>query len=135
MSKVFSATCEAGVVKVGENVVPGVEVLTQGVAASTGILILDGENAYYFPTIGADLKTTLEKLVEILTQVKTALDKTVDSLTAIDTVAPLVTSCGAGVGTATWVPVAAATITPIGTAATQLESIKADIESLIGNLI
>jgi len=134
LSKVFSATCQSGIVKIGDLVVPGVELLSEGVAASTGILLIDEDKAYYFPTMSTDLKTTLEKLVVALTQVKTALDKTVDSLTAIDTAAPLVTSCGAGAGTATWVPVATASITPIGTAATAIENVKTELETLLENL-
>lgn len=73
MPRALEATCIAGVVKVGSLPVAGVEILSEGVGSSEGVLILDGEKRYYIADTTPDLKTTLEKLASVLTQIATAL--------------------------------------------------------------
>lgn len=116
----LDATCEAGVVTADGVPVPGAQILSEGVGASSGVLLIDEDRARYVAKTSPDLKTTLEKLI-------VALDKTVAALQAIDGVGSLVTSCGAGAGSATWIPVAASDISGITSA-------KADLEALMEEL-
>lgn len=144
MSKIVAASCVAGVVTVGGLPVPGVTLLSEGVASSEGILIIDVDRTYYVTNIGNDLDTTLEKLIAALEKLSTALTKTteglgkaVDALTKLDTKGFLIAAT-AGVPSP---PIAVTDIlgittasTAITTAVTELDAIKVELQTLKGNL-
>ncbi len=73
MSKALTANCAAGVVLVGGLPLPGATVLSEGVGPSDGVAILDGASSYYVAKISPDLKTTLDKLISVLTELTTVL--------------------------------------------------------------
>jgi len=73
MSKILEATCEDGIVTALGVEVQDVEILSEGVGASSGVLILDGDKAYYVAKTSPDLKTTLEKLSDALGSISSAL--------------------------------------------------------------
>lgn len=102
MSKALPASCVAGVVTAGGVPVLTADKLCEGVASSEGVLILDEDEATYIAKTSPDLKTTLTKLIAILTDLTTAL-------TVIDTKV-LVTTCGAGPGSTVPLPLAASSI-------------------------
>lgn len=83
MTKVLTATCENGVVKVNGLPVPGAVILSEGVGASEGFVAIDLERAYYLARVTPDLETTLEKLIESLDTNAEALNKLVDIITSI----------------------------------------------------
>lgn len=83
MSKILEATCLAGVVKVGALPVTSAVILSEGVAQSSGALLMEGDEQFYIPKITPDLKTTLENLSSTLADVGSALTQTAAALTAI----------------------------------------------------
>lgn len=144
MSKCLAASCTSGIVTVAGLPVPGVTLLSQGTGQSTGFLIIDEDDLFYVAKTSGDLNTTLEKLIDALTQTKAGLDKTVEAvnkaasaLTTLDTAAFLI-GATAGVPSP---PMAASDISAIGpaaaditAAATNLATIKADLTTLKGSL-
>lgn len=77
MSKILAATCDAtGKVTADGVIVPGAIVLSLGKQASSGLLLLDADKAWYFPSSATDIETTLG-------QVSTALEKIANTLTSI----------------------------------------------------
>lgn len=72
MTKMLDATCEAGVVKVADLAVE-CTILTQGTAASSGILFLNEGRAYYVATNTTDIETFLAKVSSALTSISGAL--------------------------------------------------------------
>lgn len=77
MSKILAATCDAqGKVTADGVVVPEAVVLSLGKQASSGLLLMDAEKAWYFPSSATDIQTTL-------TKVSTLLQKLGPILTAI----------------------------------------------------
>lgn len=78
MAKVIQAECVNNKVTVEGVEIEGAQILTQGKAQSTGILIVDDDRIYYVSTNTTDLKTTLEKLASAMTKVT-------ETLTAIGT--------------------------------------------------
>jgi hypothetical protein len=78
MSKVLDATCVNHKVTCEGVEVPNVTVLSEGVSASSGLLILEDDRKTYVARTSPDLKSTLEKVISALGQIATAL-------TAIDT--------------------------------------------------
>ena len=115
MSKVLPATCEDGVVTVEGKPVTAT-ILSEGVAASTGISVIEEDTVTYLAKTTPDLKTTLERLSEALESIASALD-------AIDT-ATLITTCGAGAGTAGPALVATADIAAIEDAKDAIDELK-----------
>jgi hypothetical protein len=112
VSKALAATCVGGVVKVGDLEVPSPVILSEGVASSSGVLILQGGDApTYIPKTSPDLKTTLEKISSALSSIASAL-------TAID---------GKMAGTNPPAPVAAGDISTIS-------SLQSDLAALMENL-
>ncbi len=116
MSKMLEASCVAGVVTAGGFPVPAADILSEGVGSSTGVLILDEDEAKYIAKTSPDLKTTLTKLISILTDLTTAL-------TSIDTKV-LVTTCGAGPGSTIALPLAASNIASITATQAELSVLK-----------
>jgi hypothetical protein len=120
MSKMLEATCVAGIVTADGVPVPTADILSEGVGASEGILILEEDEAKYLAKISPDLKSTLEKLSSVCDTIKSGLQ-------AIDAVTTLITTCGAGAGTATWLPVNASAIAALTTAKAEIDALKASL--------
>lgn len=80
MSKILNATCVGGVVKVGEIIIPGAVILSQGALSSVGILVLDEDMATYVASNATDLKGVIEdvaSMVQSIVSVLTTLDTAV----------------------------------------------------------
>ena len=74
MSKMLNATCSAsGQVKVGSDLVPGAEILSEGKKQSSGILLIDGDLVKYLASSAGDLKSLITSMVSILDQLATVL--------------------------------------------------------------
>ena len=125
-------------------VLPSAEVFSEGVGESEGIAILDEDSAYYLANTAGNLNSTLGTLIDVLAQVKIGLDKAVEALgkaqSALQThdTSGFLIAATAGVPSP---PLAAADIAGIGTvsaeitnAATQIETLKGDLETLQGEL-
>ncbi len=108
MSKVLDATCLAGVVKVGALPVAGADILSEGVASSSGILVMDEDRKTYIPKTSGDLVTTLEKIADALGDIASAL-------TLLD---------GKPTGTLPPAPAAASLITSIQATKAEVEALK-----------
>src|SRR5690606_27643805 len=106
MIRALEGTCSAGVVSVGGKPVPGAIILSEGVGQSSGTVFIDGDKIFYVAKTTPDVKTILEKVLAVLSELTTAL-------TAIDA-KPV---GGAGSAPA---PAAAANIANIGTKQTEL---------------
>jgi hypothetical protein len=116
MSKMLEATCVGGVVTQGGAPVPGADVLSEGIGASTGVLLLDDDQAVYVAKISPDLKSTLDGLITALTSISSALN-------ALNT-ATLVTTCPAGAGVAGPPLVATSDIAVINSTKAQLQFLR-----------
>lgn len=114
MSKILAATCDAtGKVTAEGELVPAAVVLSQGKQASSGILILEGDKAWYLVGMSVtDLVTTIEKAIKILDDLNPALTKIGTILTAI----------GAGM--------TGPTTAPPGTLATDVADLNAKVTAL-----
>lgn len=125
MSKTLAATCNANVVLVDGLPLPAT-ILSEGVAPSEGIVVLDESAAYYLAKTSPDLKTALEQTVAALAQAKTAFD----------TIATTLTSIGAGMTGGTTAPpgTLSTNVTTINTAATALDTARAALNTLKGAL-
>lgn len=108
MSKVLNATCSAGIVLVDGTPIENVEILSEGVGPSEGILILDGEKSYYVPKSVEDIASTLGHLSD-------ALEKLIDALTIHDTAGFLVA------GPTPSPPLITTQITALGVVKTQVD--------------
>lgn len=109
MSKILAATCDAsGKVTADSVQVPAAVVLSEGKQASSGILIIDGDKAWYIALSASDLKTTIEKVSAALTQTANGL------ASAGPTLDGLVPGSGA----------------PLTAAATQINSIVTELNQL-----
>jgi hypothetical protein len=106
MNRVIEASCSASIVQADGVPVPGATILSEGIGQSEGIAIIQGDKVYYVNSSAADLKTTIEKLVDVLTQLTGAL-------TAIDA------KPTGGAGSAV-VPVAAANVVSLTAISAQL---------------
>lgn len=73
MSKVLRATCEGGTVTALETEVESARILSEGVGASEGILVLDEERADYLASNASDIKKLLTAIVSALGEVSSAL--------------------------------------------------------------
>jgi hypothetical protein len=118
LSKVLEASCEESVVEVeGEELdAAQTEIISEGIGASEGIVLLQGGKAYYLAKTSGDLKTTLQKLTA-------ALEKISDALGNIDSAGYLIAATGGVPG----VPLNAANISAI-------DSAKSDLDDLLGAL-
>lgn len=86
MTKIIDATCATNIVKIGGLPVTPCTILSEGVGASNGVVILDGDKAVYVPKTTADLKTVIEKLSLVLTQVTSCF-------TTLDAIPPISGAC------------------------------------------
>jgi len=130
MSKTLEASCAAGVVTVEGVPLVGATILSEGVGDSEGIAILDEDKSFYVAKTVPDLKTTLEKLIDVLGQVKDGLTKAGDALTALDTAAFLI-GATAGVPSP---PIAAPDIAGVTAAASAIDPIVSDLTTLMESL-
>lgn len=105
MSKVLEASCVAGIVKVGLLPVVGTTILSEGVGASTGLLVLEEDTATYVAKTTPDVKTSIERTMDALEDIASVLN----------TIATTLTSIGAGM--------TGPTTAPPGTLATDVATI------------
>ena len=127
MSKILSATADAtGKVTAEGQLVPAAVVLSQGKQASSGLLIIEGDKAWYLVGMSVtDLVTTIEKSIKIL-------DDLGPALTQITTI---LTSIGAGTGPTTAPPpTLAADVLQVTAKVTALNATKSELTTLKGAL-
>jgi hypothetical protein len=126
MNKILDATCEAGIVKVGPISVPDAVILSEGVGASTGILLIEEEESRYVANTTPDLKSAIESTID-------ALDKIASSL---QTIATTLTSIGANMTGPTTAPppTLAADVITIATNVTAINLEKTALTTLKGML-
>lgn len=116
LSKILAGTCQNGVVKEGDVIVPNAVILSEGVGPSEGVVVLDGPDATYIAKTTPDLNTTLEKLVSVLGQISSAIN-------SLDTRGFLIAAQAGVAGP----PALAGTVS-------QINTLKSDLETLKGNL-
>lgn len=140
-AKVLSASRTGGVTKIQNTPISGETVLSEGMASSEGVAVIDEDKIYYIPKTSPDLKTTITKLVSVLSQLKTALDETVTALTETATAFTTVDAKpvgGTGSAPAPAVAGNVANITAahgqITTAAAQIDTIRGELNTLKDNL-
>lgn len=68
MSKILDATCSGKAVTYNGALIDA-EILSEGVGASEGLLLLEKDKATYITSNATDLKTTLEKVADALTKI------------------------------------------------------------------
>lgn len=122
MSKILPAQCATDIVQVDGAPVASAEILSEGKGSSEGVLLLQGDKAYYFTSNATDLKQTIENVITALGQAVTALNQTATALGLIDA-----KPFGAP---GTSAPVAAANIPQITAAATAIEAAKTQLTTL-----
>ncbi len=122
MSKMVEATCQDGVVTADDVPVPAADILSEGVASSEGILILDDDKAKYLTSNALDIKETLDKVVS-------ALEKVASALSSIDGAGYIISVVGgpAPVVAIPSPPVAASDISAITSLKTQLNTLKGNL--------
>lgn len=123
MSKVLEASCVGGVVTADGVPVPGTTILSEGVAPSTGVLVLEEDKKAYIAKTSPDLKRTLDHL-------ESALGTVAGTLT--DTVTALTTVSAATIPPST--PAIAANLASLTAAAVQLNLVKGQVTALKGML-
>lgn len=108
MAKVLEASCENGIVTLEGQQIEVDLLLSEGVAPSTGVLIIDGAKTYYVARTSPDLKSSLETITE-----------------AINSIADIFTAIGAGMTGPTTAPpgTLAADVTELQALATELEDL------------
>ncbi len=127
MSKILDATANAlGVVSVDGLVLPGAVILSEGAAASEGLAVLDGENVWYLTKTSPDLKSTLDNLIDVLSQLKTGIDKIGDTFTDV--------GLGMAGSSTAPPPTLGASVTAIKATATAIDAIKTDLQTLTDGL-
>jgi len=73
MSEVIEASCIAGVVAIEGTYPVAANIISEGVGQSDGLAFIREGQVYYLTSNATDLKTAIEKLVGIVTQLTTAL--------------------------------------------------------------
>ena len=113
MSKILSATCDASGKVTCEGVeIPEAIVLSLGKQASSGLLYIEADKAWYFPSSATDIESTLDEISK-----------------ALEKIAAILQAIGAGM--------TGPTTSPPPTLATDLVAlnmIKADVDTLKGAL-
>jgi len=74
MSKILEATCEDEVVTSNGVEVPMAEILSKGLGASSGALLIEGKKAWYITSSASDLEEIIDKVVDALEKVSSALE-------------------------------------------------------------
>lgn len=81
MAKILEASCSAvGVVTCMGVVIDNAVVLSLGTKASTGVLIIDEDDVFYVTSNATDIKSTIESVAGLVTQI-------IAILTALNTAA------------------------------------------------
>ena len=127
MSKILDATCNAsGLVSADGVTVPAAQVLSEGKQVSSGVLFIEGEKLKYLPSSATDIKTTIERAIDILDELGPALTEIALALTAI----------GAGMTGPTTAPPGTlpTSVATINSKVTALNSTKAELDTLKGAL-
>ncbi len=75
MSKTIPATCVGGVVTAEDVPIEGAVILSEGIGASNGVVVLDLENATYIPKTSPDLKSAIEDTVSGLEAASSGLSQ------------------------------------------------------------
>lgn len=125
-----AATLEGGKVKVGGKEIAGAVVLSEGVGDSAGVLFVYGLQAFYMAKISPDLALTLDRLIAALEKVSTALGSASSGISALDGAGFLIGASAAVPGP----PVAAGNVSSINSAKSDLDAIKDELETLMGDL-
>lgn len=82
--RMIEATCDAeGKVTALGVVVDVAAVISEGKQASSGILFLDGELAFYVASSATDVKTTIEKIVAVIDDLTASLNQIVTVITSV----------------------------------------------------
>lgn len=82
--RMIEATCDAtGKVTALGVVVDVAAVISEGKQASSGILFLDGELAFYVASSATDIKTTIEKIVAVIDDLTASLNQIVTVITSV----------------------------------------------------
>jgi hypothetical protein len=108
-AKALPATCLSSVVTAMGFAVTPVTILSEGKGQSSGVLIMDGEQAFYIASNAGDLKTTLEKVASALTEIATTLTAIGAGMTGPTTAPP---------------PTLPTSVTAINAVVTQLNALK-----------
>lgn len=74
MTKALEASCTGSVVQYQGFPVPGTTILSEGVGASQGVLLVDEDKTVYVANTSPDLKETIDKLVTSLNTIGESLD-------------------------------------------------------------
>lgn len=70
LAKALSATCENGIVKVGDLIVDDAIILSLGTApTSTGVLFIEGAASYFVASSATDIQALIENLVAIIDKI------------------------------------------------------------------
>ncbi len=71
MSRILPATCQGSVVTVAGIAIDGVIILSEGVEASEGILIIQESATYYVASSALDIKEVIEQITDIIVDITT----------------------------------------------------------------
>lgn len=111
MAEVTEASCSGGNVTLeGSYPEPDAEILSEGVGNSDGLAVISNGKIYYLTSNATDLKETIDKLINSITELTTAL-------TAIDA------KPTGGSGSSS-TPVAAANVVSLTAISTELTALK-----------
>lgn len=114
MSKILDATCSALGVVTSEGVpVTDCEVLSEGKAASTGLMFMEGDKARYLPSSATDIKDAIEQITLALTEIANTLTAIGGGMTGPTTAPP---------------PTLAASVVTINSKVTLLNTLKAGLK-------
>lgn len=69
MSKILDASCEANLVTIDDLPVDGITILSKGVGASEGVVVLEKEVATYITSNASDIEDLIVKLKAIVDQI------------------------------------------------------------------
>jgi len=84
LSKILPASADSsGKVSASGVEIPGAVILGEGKQASIGIAIFDTQNVWYIPEFSSDVKTTIEKIIEMIDELASCLTTISNSLTSI----------------------------------------------------
>lgn len=132
----LEASCVGGVVTADGVPVVAAVPLSQGIGQSSGVLLLDGDNAAYLADTSPDLDATLQQIISALDKTVTALGKCHDALSSIDGagyVIAVIPGSGGASGTPS-PPVAASAIAGITTASADITAAKTQLQTLKAQL-
>jgi hypothetical protein len=68
MSKAIQASCQAGIV-LADSLPVTATILSEGVAPSSGVLLMQGQSHFYVAKTSGDLKDVIQSICDILTNV------------------------------------------------------------------